>query len=82
MHPALKAKFRVTSSDIYTEGTAMLAWQKTPLEWYALPRSERAFMKAIGTAKNLIEAMLTWDMREDAKREAKLEADRERRRHR
>lgn len=82
MHPALKAKFEVKSSDTYTEGIAMLAWDTHPVEWYALPRSERAFMKAISTAKNLIEAMLTWDMREDAKREAKLEADRERRRHR
>lgn len=82
MHPALKAKFQVKSSDTYTEGIAMLAWQIDSLNWYALPRSERAFKKAIVTAKNLIEAMLSHDMHEEAKREAKLEADRERRRRR
>lgn len=80
MHPALKPKFRVTSSDTYTEGTAMLAWQKSPLDWYAHPRSERAFMKAVANAKSLIEAMLSWDQREESKREAKLEAERAKRR--
>lgn len=58
----------------------MLAWQKTPAEWYALPRSERAFMKAISHAKNLMDAMLSHDMRQDAKEEAEREAKRKGRR--
>lgn len=58
----------------------MKAWQKSSAEWYALPRSERAFMKAIYTGENLINAMLTYDMRKDAKEEAEREANRKRRR--
>lgn len=80
MHPALKQKFEVKSSDTYTEGLAMLAWNKTPPEWYAMQRSERAFMKALTTAKSLIEAMLQHDMSEEAKRKAEEEARRRGRR--
>jgi hypothetical protein len=58
----------------------MLAWNKTPPEWYAMPRSERAFMKAVTTAKSLIEAMLQHDMSEEAKRKAEEEAKRRGRR--
>lgn len=60
----------------------MLAWQLSSDDWYALLRSERAFKKAVVTAKNLIEAMLAHDMKEDAKREAELAAQRARRRRR
>lgn len=60
----------------------MLTWGTKPPEWYALPRTERAFMKAVSTAKGLIDSMLTWDHREEAKRESKLEAERERRKRR
>lgn len=54
----------------------MLTWQKSPPDWYAMPRSERAFMKAIANAKNLLDAMVQHDMRQDAKEEAEREAKR------
>lgn len=58
----------------------MLAWQIDSPDWYALARSERAFKKAIVTAKSLIEAMLQHDMSEEAKRKAEEETRRRGRR--
>lgn len=52
----------------------MLAWQINSRDWYALERTERAFKKAIVTAKNLIEAMQQHDLNEEAKREADRKA--------
>lgn len=56
----------------------MKDWHVVPSAWAVLPRGERRFMAAHTRASRLVEAMLVHDLREEAEREAKIEADRKR----